>query len=217
MNHVGSRPLLLCSSARNVDRRRKPPPAPWCTRDCHRMLQKHCWADAATSAQLSDTTAHARARGVTLPKTSNLIGKDKPRAVTTGYQAVPTPVAEATLGHPGTVRLIRLACLGARAALVRLLDARSRPALLAGWLAGLLTRAGDLIFAANDREALWCGWEIHRRHAGLSRRYRDPRFGTLARCSHCRGLGTTVASSPCAHCSGTGRISLDQPPLSHDG
>jgi hypothetical protein len=217
MNHIGSRPLLLCTSARSRDERRKPAQPPWCTVGCHPVPQKYRWADAATSAQLSDTTAHARARGVTLPKTSNLIGKDKPRVVTAGYHPVPVPVASATLGHPVTMRMARLAYLGARTALAGLLDVRSRPALLAGWLAGLPARAGDLIFAANDREALWRGWEIHRRHVGLGRRYRDSRFDMLTRCSHCRGIGTIAATSPCAPCSGTGRISLDRPPLAHDG
>jgi hypothetical protein len=217
MKHIRSRPLPLCTSTRSRDQRRKPPEPPWCMVDCHHVPQKYRWADAATSAQLSDTTAHARARGVTLPKTSNLIGKDKPRVVTTGYHPVSIPAAAATLGHPGTIRLIRLAHRGARAAFAGLLDVRSRPALLAGWLAGLLARAGDLMFAANDREARWRGWDIQPRHAGLSRSYRDPAFDTLIRCSQCRGIGITAASSPCAHCSGSGRIFLDQPPFAYDG
>jgi hypothetical protein len=217
MNHIRSRPLLLCSHARNGDRHRKPPQPSWCTVDCRHVPQKYRWADAATSAQLSDTTAHARARGVTLHKTSNLIGEDKPYVVTMGDHTISTPVAPATLGHPVIIRLVRLAYMGARAAFAGLLDVRSRPALLAGWLAGLLTRAGDLVFAADDREALWRGWDIQRRQAGLSRRYRDPRFDSLIRCPHCRGIGTTAARSLCAHCSGSGRICVHQPPFAHDG
>jgi hypothetical protein len=33
-----------------------------------------------------------------------------------------------------------------------------------------------MLFAADDAEATWWNWEIHERHAGLGRRYRDPRF-----------------------------------------
>ena len=43
-----------------------------------------------------------------MPKTSHLIGKDKPRVVTAGYQLVPVPVASATLGHPVSMRLTLL-------------------------------------------------------------------------------------------------------------
>lgn len=150
-------------------------------------------------------------------KISNLGFKDNPRVVTTGYRAVSSPVADATLGHPVTIRLFRLAYTGARAAFAGPLHVRSGPAFAGSWLAGLVARAGDLIFAANDREAHWRGWDIQRRHARLSRCYRDPRFDLLIRCSQCRGTGATAATSPCAHCSGTGRIALDQPSLAHDG
>ena len=100
MNHIGSRPLLLCTGARSRDERRKPAQSPWCTVGCHPVPQKYRWADAATSAQLSDTTAHARARGVTLPKTSNLIGKDKPRVVTTGYRSGTRTCCQRDFGSP---------------------------------------------------------------------------------------------------------------------
>jgi hypothetical protein len=217
MNHLRSRPPLLCSNARNDDPRRKPPQPLRCTADCHHVPQKYRWADAATSAQLSDTLpAHARARGVTLPKTSNLGFKDNPRVVTKGYQAVSGPAAGAALGHPVTIRLFLLAYTGARAAFGPL-HVRSGPALAGSWLAALVARAGDLIFATNDREAHWRRWDTQRRHAGLSRCYRDPRFDALIPCSRCRGLGTTAASSRCAQCAGTGRIDLDQPPVAHDG
>lgn len=152
-----------------------------------------------------------------MSKTSNLGFKDNPRVVTMGYQTVCRPVADATLGRPVTMRLFRLAYAGVRAAFAGPLHVRSGPVLVGNWLADLVSRAGDLLFAANDREARWLGWDIQRRHAGLSRCYRDPRFDTLIRCSHCRGLGTTAARSSCTHCSGTGCIALDQPPLAHDG
>lgn len=37
--------------------------------------------------------------------------------------------------------------------------------------------AGARLYAANDAEAGWRGWEVHERWLGLKRRYRDPRFG----------------------------------------
>jgi DnaJ-class molecular chaperone len=72
------------------------------------------------------------------------------------------------------------------------------------------------MFAVNDEEAGWHGWQVQRRHAGLGRRYRDPMFDTLIRCPDCRGNGT-IAAGACARCSGTGRIVLDQPPIPRDG
>jgi hypothetical protein len=125
-----------------------------------------------------------------LSKSSALLSYGNPRAVTTGYQIGPNPVASATLGHSKTIRLV---------------------------LAGIIRRAGELIFMANDEEAYWRGWTVERRPGGLGRRYRDPRFETLTTCSHCRGLGITPAESPCVTCSGTGRVTIDQPPFAYDG
>jgi hypothetical protein len=51
----------------------------------------------------------------------------------------------------------------------------SRP----GWLASLPHRIGARLFAMNDTEADWRGWEITRLLCGLSRSYRDPRFDLL--------------------------------------
>lgn len=84
-----------------------------------------------------------------------------------------------------------------------------------GW-AGLLRRIGDRLFAANDAEGRWRGWQIGLRHAGLGRRYRDPRFDTLIGCLHCHGTGAT-AGTPCAPCSGTGRMILDGAVAQQDG
>jgi hypothetical protein len=69
-----------------------------------------------------------------------------------------------------------------------------------GMLLSWLARVGDRLFAANDNEAYWRGWQITRVHGGLGRRYRDPLFDTLAECQKCGGTG------PCAPCGGTGRI-----------
>jgi hypothetical protein len=152
-----------------------------------------------------------------LPKTSALLANNNPRVVTAGYQTGSVPVAMGTLGHPVTIWLIRLVNRTAGAALVGLAGVRTRPSRTVEWLAGIIRCAGDLIFRANDEEAYWRGWTVHRRHAGLGRRYRSPLFGTLATCPHCRGLGITAAESLCVKCTGTGRVTVDQPPFPHDG
>ncbi len=156
-----------------------------------------------------------------MSKSSALLSNNNPRVVTAGYRIRSDPVTSATLGHPGTIRLIRLAYRAAAAALVGLArvraGARDRPGRTAGWLAGIIRLAGDLIFMANDEEAYWRGWTVERRLAGLGRRYRDPLFDTLATCPHCRGLGITAAESLCVKCSGTGRVTLIGPPFAHDG
>jgi hypothetical protein len=169
--------------------------------DRHRVPRKHSWADAATSAQLDTIPARARAKGVSaLTNISNLVGKDNPRAVTESHRGSLIPAATVTWG--------RLADMLVRAPSV----------ILAGWLADLLFRIGDWMFAMNDQEAGWRGWEIERRHAGLGRRYRDPQFDTLSQCSHCGGIGVQ-ADVRCAQCSGTGRLVLGRPPtpLERDG
>ena len=126
-----------------------------------------------------------------MSKSSAVLGKHNPPVVTAGYRPVPALVIPATLSCLATRRL--------------------------AWLTGILRQVGDLIFMANDEEAYWRGWTIQRRHAGLSRRYRDPVFDTVTRCPHCRGLGITAEDSLCVKCSGTGRVALDQPPYPYDG
>ncbi len=95
---------------------------------------------------------------------------------------------------------------------------------LLNWLAAIPRRLGDRLFAMNDTEAYWRGWQSTRTHGGLgprSRRYRDPRFDTQAECSKCRGTGRTgtglsgtgadgAAYLPCVPCLGTGRITLGE-------
>ena len=60
---------------------------------------------------------------------------------------------------------------------------------LLSWLAAIPRRLGDRLFAMNDAEAYWRSWQITRTHGGLGRRYRDPRFDTLAECPKCQGRG----------------------------
>jgi len=102
---------------------------------------------------------------------------------------------------------------------------------LLSWLAAIPRRLGDRLFAMNDAEAFWRDWQITRTSGGLARRYRDPRFGTLAECSKCRGTGRTAANRneaggkgagrngagangaanlPCVPCLGTGRMTLGE-------
>ncbi len=81
---------------------------------------------------------------------------------------------------------------------------------LASWLAECLRAAGDRLFAEDDRKAHEHGWQITCRHAGLSRRYRDPRFDSLNSCRWCDGTGWT-GERECPACRGTGRLRREQP------
>ena len=76
---------------------------------------------------------------------------------------------------------------------------------LLSWLTAIPRRLGNRLFVMNDTEAYWRGWQITKTHGGLARRYRDPRFDTLAECPKCHGAGVT-ADLPCIPCLGTGRI-----------
>jgi len=80
---------------------------------------------------------------------------------------------------------------------------------LPGWLASIPRRLGDRLFAMDDTEAYQWGWQITRVHGGLGRRYRDPRFDTLAECPKCQGAGIN-ADVPCVPCLGTGRITIGE-------
>jgi hypothetical protein len=85
-----------------------------------------------------------------------------------------------------------------------------RPAAIAGtvgnactlataWLIGLPRRAGRRLFAINDAEAGWRGWQVTETLGGLGRRYRDARWDALAagptlrRCS--LGEGTDASTT----------------------
>lgn len=208
-----TRPLLLCTSAQHRDLRRKQELPLRCSVGCHHPARKRSWADAATSAQPSDNLpARARTRGATLAKTSALPANNNPRAVTGGYQTGPIPVTTGTLGHLASIRLILFAYRA-----TGLLEVQDRPSGIVARIAAIVAAFGDIVFLANDEEACRWGWTIERRHGGLGRRYRHPRFDTLATCGHCRGLGITAAESWCVACAGTGRVTIGQPPVPHDG
>jgi hypothetical protein len=118
---------------------------------------------------------------------SNYTSKDNPQA------------AQATLARPLTAAGVADHA-GSRSSGVRIRK-------ILEWLAAFPRRWGDRWFAVNDAEAEWRGWQMTRVHAGLGRRYRDPRFGTLAECAWCRGAGL-IADAPCVPCSGTGRVTI---------
>ena len=84
------------------------------------------------------------------------------------------------------------------------------------WLADRLRAAGDRLFAEDDRKAREQGWQITCGRGGLSRRYRDPRFGTLTACQWCHGTGQT-GEQACPACRGTGRLRREQPPQQWGG
>ena len=56
---------------------------------------------------------------------------------------------------------------------------RRTAGLMAAWLAGLPRRAGRRLFAMNDLEAGWRGWQVIELRGGLGRQYRDHRFDSL--------------------------------------
>ena len=89
--------------------------------------------------------------------------------------------------------------------------ARNRPfpallatsvALVADYLMGLPRRFSDRLFAMNDNEAYWRGWQIVRARGGLTRRYRDPKFDTHA--GNAYGQGGAAPSWPYSSRAGAG-------------
>ena len=73
------------------------------------------------------------------------------------------------------------------------------------WLGWRVAALGARLFAVPDRTAIQHGWVITRRHGGLARSYRDPRFGWLLPCPRCAGRGG-VDGEPCLLCDATGRV-----------
>lgn len=67
-----------------------------------------------------------------------------------------------------------------------------------------LVATGERAFTATDADARQHGWQVTSTQGGLGRRYRDPRFGTLAACLDCRGVKSPANS--CQVCSGTGQV-----------
>lgn len=82
---------------------------------------------------------------------------------------------------------------------------------LTGWMSVCLAIAGDLVFASKDTEASWHAWDMERRHAGLGRAYRDPRFDTLVSCPRCHNVSTVADGSACRQCSAAERLVTPEP------
>jgi hypothetical protein len=87
---------------------------------------------------------------------------------------------------------------------------------IAAWLSDRLLALGDQWFAEDDQTAREHGWQITPRHCGLSRRYRDPRFGSLCSCRWCQGSGQ-AGDQDCPAGRGTGRLSCGRPASSRGG
>jgi hypothetical protein len=100
--------------------------------------------------------------------------------------------------------------------LVRLAELVSQRLLAAGYIARWTHSVGERLFGEADERARRRGWQVHVRHNGLSRTYRDPRFDSLQSCPACQGTRTGEQDHPCDRCSGTGRIRLGDR-LSPDG
>jgi hypothetical protein len=64
------------------------------------------------------------------------------------------------------------------------------------WFAGLPRRAGSRLFAKNDEEARWRGWQVTELAGGLARRYRDPRFDELGEDRQNLILGGPIPGMP---------------------
>jgi hypothetical protein len=77
--------------------------------------------------------------------------------------------------------------------------------LAAEYVASLPQRIGNRLFAMNDAEAGWRGWQAINAYGGLGRRYRDPRFDLLRECPQCAGSGFK-AGQECPDCLGTGLL-----------
>jgi hypothetical protein len=56
---------------------------------------------------------------------------------------------------------------------------RSLGGFVLSWLIGLPRRAGSRLYAKNDEEAGWRGWQVTETFGGLGRSYRDARFDAL--------------------------------------
>ena len=160
------------------------------------------WAGAATPTQRNTTQAQERARRASdVANISNFTSKNNPPwllAEPTGPVWPPGPSAP----DQATATASRAVSGSRRARFDRTLLIVGR--VLLSWLAAIPRRLGDRLFAMNDAEAFWRDWQITRTRGGLARRYRDPRFGTLAECPKCRATGHTGTGHTGAGANGAG-------------
>ena len=116
--------------------------------------------------------------------TTNVLGKDNPRwpngnapetikvpSAGTWMQRGPMPVQRGLV--PSATAISDRSAVATGGAL------RTVAAAVAAWLTGIPRRAGNRLFAKNDLEARWWGWQVTELAGGLARQYRDPRFDTL--------------------------------------
>ena len=115
---------------------------------------------------------------------SNIMGENNPRIR-----------ADAAVASGFDTWTKTIAWTGARARTGRFpASLASTAAAVAGYLIRLSGRFSDRMFAMNDTEADWRGWQIAKVRGGLTRRYRDPRFDTHA--GNAYGQGGAAPSWP---------------------
>jgi hypothetical protein len=108
---------------------------------------------------------------------TNMLGKDNPRwptgNATEQIKALDAGSAQAPRGStvPGTGVSDR--------PVTAVPDVPRAAAAAVAWLIGLPRRAGRRLFAMNDAEARWRGWQVVELTGGLARQYRDARFDMM--------------------------------------
>jgi hypothetical protein len=191
-----TRALPLCMSVRSPgsqqrEKRRSPGTRP--VSHC-RLPRKHRWASAATPAQRNTTRPQEPPRRASdVINGTSMLGKGNPRWSSINVWEtikVPdvAPQKPRSLGRPAAG--IRKSPATAVAHTLR-----NAGASVIAWLTSLPRRAGDRLFAMNDAEAGWRGWETTVLAGGLSRQYRDPHF-SASRGGLSPGMGGAPETTP---------------------
>ena len=152
------------------------------------------------AAGIDTWTSHATRAG------TGATGPVRPGTARSG--AAQSGTAQSGTARPGTERS-RVAQTGFNARFAPFVT--TAVGLAADCAAGLPRRMAGRLFAINDDESYWRGWQIIKVHRGFGRRYRDPKFDTLLTCGMCKGTGLGAIelarlSLPCGVCLGTGRL-----------
>lgn len=169
-----SRPLPLCRSDPSPDRhptrKRRGPPNP--VIGCQ-VPHKHRWAGAATPTQRNTIHPQEPPRKASdVINGTSMLGKHNPgwpfgnATETIRFPDLPSPRG------PSLPEADRWTVAAGTAAL------RDATASVVAWLTSLPHRAGSRLFAMNDEEARWRGWQVTELAGGLARQYRDRRFDT---------------------------------------
>lgn len=77
------------------------------------------------------------------------------------------------------------------------------------WVKSAVAAVTRELFAPSDARARQHGWQVTSIQHGFGRRYRDPRFDSLARCSACQGRGVQALGTECVSCRGIGRVVIE--------